>query len=624
MRLVLGSNISSLQAQRRLGQNSFELSGVFERLTTGQRINKASDDAAGLAVEAKLSNQSRVFKRASLNVSDATSLLSITDGALGQVNDMLTRMAELATQAANGSLGSQQRRTLDKEFAALDKEIKRITSSTKFNGIKLFQGSQIAPDAVQSGQGFTLSGTLTSSNGRFVVATSTAQASITDTVTGEVRNFAVSNVQSYAGVDDQGNVFYKEHGSAFFGNGRFRKYDYTTETTLTLTNEANVDALGSVTFSADGTTVAFASTTNYTDGQGIESASGTGVLRLYVMDLATGIIRTNGQQMSGSGVRLSSDGTQVALISNSIGSGIFLQSEIISATYSANGVSNFQQRTNSSNANTLTLLGINSDGKVTIDSRRDFTGQNPNAFRQIFSVDSSGVISQASNFSVNVTLNALTVDLRGSAVYFVTNSDLTSENPSSLNQLFMLDLDAGGVTQITNYSGNTLLSAATALSISADGRFVNSRGSVTSNLERFDLSPGAKNYDFEVGQGTSGGITAQLESIRSSLSGLGTLIVSSQSSAGFALDVLGDNISALSSFRGRIGASLSRLEIANSLLNSQVVEINAATSRIRDADIAFEAANLTRLNILQNAASAVLAQANQQPALALTLLSQNE
>jgi len=624
MRLVLGSNIASLQAQRKLGDSSAALTTVFERLSTGQRINRASDDAAGLAVLAKLSTYSKILKRAALNVSDANSLLSIADGALEQVSGMLTRMQELAAQAANGSFNRTQRASLDKEFASLDAEIKRITSSTEFNGLRLFDGEQVQATATQYSQAFNVSSTLTSSNGRFIVATQPSavpiQGTITDTVTGEVRSFSFGSVQSYSGVDDQGNIYFKEWGSAFFGDGQFKKYDYALGTTVQLTNEANVNALTGATFSADGSTIAFISSTNYIDGQGVGSASGTGVHRLYVMDLASGIIRTSGEQVAGSIVRLSSDGNRAAILSNRIGGQVYAQAEIITASFSPNGISSLQRRTESTSALPLSILGVNNEGSVIFESRRNFTGQNAGNFRQIFTLDSSGDFNQATNFNSVIVLNALTVNLRGTEVYFISSSDLLNDNPLNRNQLFKLDLEAGGLSQLTNYSVNTLLAPTTALSISRDGRFVTSRGLSASNLERFDLSPGRKTYIFEVGQGSKGGISAELESIRSTLSGLGALVISSQQSAGFALDVVGDNLASLSSLRGRIGASQSRLSTAASLVNSQQTEFEAAAGRIKDVDVAFESANLVRLSIQQQAAASILSQANQQPTLALDLL----
>ncbi len=103
MPVVLGSNIASLRAIRSLNQSDGALGRVFERLSTGKRINRASDDAAGLSIVSSLTNRSRVLNRAALNLSDGQSLLSIADGTLSAVTNVVTRLAELAEQAANGT-----------------------------------------------------------------------------------------------------------------------------------------------------------------------------------------------------------------------------------------------------------------------------------------------------------------------------------------------------------------------------------------------------------------------------------------------------------------------------------------------------------------------------------------
>ena len=108
MAVNLGSNISSLRSQRMLSLSSEKLSSTFERLSSGQRINKASDDAAGLAIADNLRTKSRVFTQGVRNVNDGISLLNIADGAVSQLTNITTRLTELAEQAANGIFGMTQ------------------------------------------------------------------------------------------------------------------------------------------------------------------------------------------------------------------------------------------------------------------------------------------------------------------------------------------------------------------------------------------------------------------------------------------------------------------------------------------------------------------------------------
>jgi flagellin len=140
MAITLGSNIVSLQAQRRLNNASDALSKTYERLSSGQRINHASDDAAGLAIADSLKANARIAAVAVRNANDGISTISIADSALGEVGNVLARLAELAEQSANGVFSTTQRSALQNEFTALGSEVERIATTTEFNGVKLLSG----------------------------------------------------------------------------------------------------------------------------------------------------------------------------------------------------------------------------------------------------------------------------------------------------------------------------------------------------------------------------------------------------------------------------------------------------------------------------------------------------
>lgn len=140
MGITLGTNISSLQGQRRLALSTDLLSRTFERLSSGQRINKASDDAAGLAIADSLRADQRVASVAIRNANDGISTIAIADSALGEIGGVLSRLAELAEQSANGVYSNTQRSALQNEFVALASEIERIASTTVFNGVALISG----------------------------------------------------------------------------------------------------------------------------------------------------------------------------------------------------------------------------------------------------------------------------------------------------------------------------------------------------------------------------------------------------------------------------------------------------------------------------------------------------
>ena len=141
MAITVGSNVASLQAQRRLADSSGRLSKTFERLSSGQRINRASDDAAGLAIADSLKADMRVASIAIRNANDGISTIAIADSALNQIGEVLTRLAELSEQSANGTFSSTQRSALANEFVALGSEIERIAVTTVFNGVRLLSGN---------------------------------------------------------------------------------------------------------------------------------------------------------------------------------------------------------------------------------------------------------------------------------------------------------------------------------------------------------------------------------------------------------------------------------------------------------------------------------------------------
>ena len=153
MAISIGSNITSLQAQRRLDQTGSKLSQSFNKLSSGYRINRGADDSAGLAIAESLKAQSRIAGQAIRNTNDGISTIAIADGALGEVANILSRLAELASQAANGTLSTSQRSVVSNEFVALSSEIERIAQVTEFNGIKLLSGTNSV--TIQVGTGST-------------------------------------------------------------------------------------------------------------------------------------------------------------------------------------------------------------------------------------------------------------------------------------------------------------------------------------------------------------------------------------------------------------------------------------------------------------------------------------
>jgi len=141
MPLVINTNVSSLNAQKKLGGSQKALQKSFERLSSGFRINKASDDAAGLAVSESLNAKVRSYSVAERNTNNAISMANTAEGGLSEVSGIVVRMRELAVQAANGDLTSTDRGYLDTEFQSLKSEVTRLAETTEFNGVQLLGGT---------------------------------------------------------------------------------------------------------------------------------------------------------------------------------------------------------------------------------------------------------------------------------------------------------------------------------------------------------------------------------------------------------------------------------------------------------------------------------------------------
>lgn len=144
----INHNISAMITQTALSKNNNSMGKSLEKLSTGLRVNRAQDDAAGLAVSEQMRTQIRGLGKAKQNAQDGIALLQIAEGAAGEITNILQRQRELAIQSANDTLTSTERKYLDNEFQSLSKEIDRIAASTNYNGMNLLDGTSTSFGAV--------------------------------------------------------------------------------------------------------------------------------------------------------------------------------------------------------------------------------------------------------------------------------------------------------------------------------------------------------------------------------------------------------------------------------------------------------------------------------------------
>ena len=178
MAIRIFNNTASLNAQRILGANNDRLAKSVERISSGIRINRAADDAAGLAISEGLRSDIRATRQAVRNANDGISVINITEGALNEQASILIRLRELASQASTGTVGSTERQTIQLEFDALRLEIDRIAATTEFNGQKLVDGS-LASSVSSGNQIFIQVGIDSSADSRINLNTSINLTAVT-------------------------------------------------------------------------------------------------------------------------------------------------------------------------------------------------------------------------------------------------------------------------------------------------------------------------------------------------------------------------------------------------------------------------------------------------------------
>lgn len=179
----INTNISSLTTQRTLNQTEAAVSKSMQKLSSGFRINRASDDAAGLGIANKLRAETRAMTQASRNAEQASSLLQITEGSVSSIQSILERMKELATQSASDNVDSNARARIDKEFSDLSAEITRTVDTTKFQGNKLINGDFGAAVVEASSTVFTAGNTYQSAT---ISGASAGLYTLTNTAAGKL------------------------------------------------------------------------------------------------------------------------------------------------------------------------------------------------------------------------------------------------------------------------------------------------------------------------------------------------------------------------------------------------------------------------------------------------------
>jgi len=635
--IKIGSNITSLNAQRRLNEASASLSKTFERLSSGLRINSASDDAAGLAISSTLNSDRKVFLQGVRNLNDGISLLNVADGALEQLSNITTRLKELAEQAANGTYGAAQRKAIDTEAQALSKEYFRIERSTKFNGKGIFF-AEFGKLRLQAGFGTTggiesgLGGAI--GTGSFSTATSYAMETNSSYAVELADLNGDGNLDMVTAGQVNGGAGYSfvrlGTGDGSFGAATSYASDTGTSYALSL-GDLNGDGIVDLVTAGQGGLVGkatirlglgngtFGAATSYTMefsnsfGVKLGDLNGDGNLDLVTAGTGSGTGTATIRLGSGSGtfgaaISYATEGTSSSALTlgDLNGDGIL---DLVTSGYGADGTTTVRLGTGSgtfgsaksyithvSSTTSIVLGDVNGDEILDLVAAGDESG---NGSAVVMLGTGSGTFGAARSYSTE-----------GSYSTSVVLGDI---NGDGFLDLVTAGSSATGATTIRLGSGNGTFGTATS--------YVNESG-VSYGVKLGDLNNDGVLDLITSGEtsGLDGYATTRLSNTVDGVSPLLAFKLNSRANALQALSQFTKALDRISTQRGTIGAFQSRIGYASNVLQITAENYAAAASRIQDVDMAEEAANLVRTQILQQAASAILAQANQQPALALRLL----
>lgn len=585
MAMVINSNIQSLNAQRQLNLSQGDLKNSMERLTSGKRINSAKDDAAGLAIANRMTSQIKGLNQAVRNANDGISMIQTAEGALQETTNILQRMRELSVQSANGTYDTGNRSTLNAEVTQLKSELTRIAETTSFNGQKLLDGT-LGKIGLQVGS---------ESN--------------------QLINFEVGKLDAKGlGGQAAGDVIGASLGGA--DNMAALAVVGTGNRELTI-NGQNVGDL-----SAAGVgTGAGASLTNIlnTINSNISGVEVSAFTELKAENDGDGIIRgpaaTNsltvtvvGPDTETSSIQISNTGSMQEVVDqiNQKGSGL------VSAELDDDGRLLLSNTTGArievtGTGTGLAAVGMDS-GATTSNAQLAFTITDPN----IKSVD----VAYVGTDWTAAEINAVGVQSRkdGDITGVAVTDAAIVENALKINGVGVEGVAAAGSVADTG-----------AAFVEAINKISDQTGVVASltadNAIKLDSVSGNE-IKIEVKDAATTTATGLIESNNAKSVGnsVANIDISTAAGAQKAIDIIDTALEQVNSTRGDLGSVNNRLEFTINNLSNISENSAAARSRIEDADFAAETAALSRAQVLQQAGSAMLAQANAAPQQVLSLL----
>ena len=617
MSLIVNSNIAALNAQRNLGKASSKLAKSIERLSSGLRINKASDDAAGIAIASKFSAQVRGLNQAIRNSNNAITLTQTAEGGINTVTNILQRLRELAVQSSSDDNTSSDRANLVNESDSLVAELTRVVNTSEYNTMGLLDGS-FSGKYFQVGANYSQNITFTISDTRGSAIGNIAEyeANVTDGVTTAINNgftageitINCTNVAATNATDDQYSVI--NITSAALGAGVSAAISDAMNlslvingTAVTVTTVANSGITSTQLIASIVANINAAGITNVTARQvndslwTLEATGGTnlnlaltgsiGGTLTDISTLANSIMGMNAvSTMFGSG-----GNAEAVTNANGESSAIAKAAAInqvsttsgVAATAEANIVAGSQVASGTIASGEVYINGVNL-GAVTV-AGSDTNGTLLAAFNAISS--STGVTATLADGAI--TLNA--TDGRNISITTATAGNATT-----------MGLGSGHSNTTAIYRSTVKLSDNEAFSLGSTAGLGDLYDDGSSDNSTTETS--ANNND------------VALDSTKN----VASLSISTRASAQLAILIVDSALDKVNGIRAEIGAIQNRIEFTVQNLEIASENMSASLSRIMDADFASETSIFTRNQIMVQAATAILAQANTLPQLALQLL----
>jgi len=680
MASFINTNIASLNAQRNLSTSSNSLTTSLQRLSSGMRINSAKDDAAGLAISQRMTSQVNGLNQAARNANDGISLAQTAEGALSSIGDSLQRLRTLAVQAANSTNSDSDRATIQTEVSSLIEEIGRVSESTEFNGIKLLDGSfqkqafQVGANANQN-INVSIGSASLDKLGSAQSSSLTAANNGTALSTGDLTINGVAIPGSSAAADNA-----SRNGNAASAIAKAAAINSVSDKTG-VTAKADVNEVGGAKMTAASTTgtlvingVTTASIKTTTDGATSRAAV---ISAINAISGQTGVVASDGGS-SAAGVKLTAaDGrnikvsTAAGLTSASTGiSGLgagttqygkytLTSSKDITVTGDATKLKNAgvvsgtyasQTAYASSTSGTSTAFaagdfkinGVAIGASLAKSDTASSVGQAASAIAKVAAINAlseqTGVTATANANTVSgaaMTAASLTGSLKINGIStgtFSTSTDGAKSRAAVISAINAIS----GQTGVVAVDGGT--SAAGVSLVAADGRniAVSATTLTSASTGLKNAAAGTASYgtftlksskEFSVTAGTTGATSASNGMVNQGTYGAGrsgqsldSVDVSTAAGANAAIVAIDNAISSVNTSRADLGAIQNRFAATVSTLQSTAENLTAAKSRIVDADFAAETASLTRGQILQQAGTAMLAQANSLPNGVLSLL----